>query len=693
MNIRFPTVIGLATGLLLSACSPTSAPQPSPSTTQLTTHLQSAGALYEVNFHGSGDAQPTAVAQALHAGPSAQSLVNAPETLGFSGVPLFTSSFTDRVNHTRHVQATFKVTNNTSSTLNNLTFLPTSTADTDGDVSNNASVPTIAGTPFHSVQLFDGSDASARAADLITVRGQLLNAATGEVSVDPAANPVLRKLDVSSVIAVPPAGLTANVLDYGWRAASSLAPGESANITFAVDIQNVDINNPKADPYNFSLVLTPAQDDPALAVTGSAIDPSTIQGTVSDSALFGGTATLISAGGYSDPATAISTGIGSAGQLSLTLPSTPPRSDFFPAIPNPGYFSSCTFSGTTSDSAASIAAYIGFNAYSSGADPVATMQEQLVSGASVEGAQVGHLYTSQPLTLSGTVDCLFSRTKYELNLNAGWNAVELSSVNSTTTIKTLSSTARSVLKVTRKTPGVTVSLDDTSPITLHPGERVTRNATFLQAGAYSGTVKLSTNIPGVSVEPSTVTLSPLGTQTVKAESWPLGNKTLTSAGLSSIQPLSLGTPITFVAAADAPAHGNSFTSSNDLLIISEANGTQLNTVDLRVYVQIPSVCVYYPPYNSISMNKGGNTVANVSVSSVNGYSGTVLVSVPDLPVGITIIPQTVTLMPGDTVSVNLPFLASTDAPSGGFYASFSALPAPLAMCGYSSSSAYFYIFP
>ncbi|GGR33288.1 hypothetical protein [Deinococcus ruber] len=692
MNSRFFTVIGLATGLLLAACSPTPAPQPNPST-QTTTHLQASGALYEVNFRGSGDATPTAAAQALRSGPGAQSLVNAPETLGFSGVPLFISSFTDRINHVRHIQATFKVTNNTSSTLSNLTFLPTSTADTDGDASNNASVPTIAGTPFHSIQLFDGSDASARAADLIAVPGELLNAATGEVSADSAANPVLRKLDVSSVVAVPPAGLTASVMNYGWRVASALAPGESTNITFAVDIQNVDINNPKADPYNFSLVFTPAQDDPGLAATGTAIDPATIQGTVSDAALFGGTATLISAGGYSDPATAISASIGSAGQLSATLPSTPPSNDFFAAIPNPGYFSSCTFSGTTSNSAARIAAYVGFNTYSAGADPMATMQEQLVSGASVEGAQVGHLYSNQPLTLRGTVDCLFSKTQYDLNLNAGWNAVELSSTNSTTTIRNLSSTARSVLNVTRKTPGVTVSLDDTSAITLHPGERVTRNATFLQVGAYSGTVKLSTNIPGVSVEPSTVTLNPLSAQAVKSESWPLGNKTLTSAGLSSIQPLSLGTPITFVAAADAPAHGDTFTSSNDLLTISDLSGTQLNTVGLRVYVQVPSVCVYYPPYSSISMNKGGSTVANVSVSSVNGYSGTVTISVPDLPNGITVLAQTVTLTSGDTVSVNLPFSASTDAPSGGFNASFSALPAPLSKCGYYPSTAYFYVFP
>ncbi|WP_407541896.1 hypothetical protein Q0M94_20680 (plasmid) [Deinococcus radiomollis] len=610
-------------------------------------------------------------AQAVHtgpsqAGPSAQSLVNAPETLGFSGVPLFISSFTDRVNRVRHVQATFKVTNTTTNTLNNLTFLPTSTADTDGDASNNASVPTIAGTPYHSVRLFDGSDATARATDLTAVPGEVLDASTARVTVDSAANPFLRRLDVSGVIAVPPAGLTASVLNYGWRVAPTLAPGESANITFAVDIQNVDINNPKADPYTFSLVFTPAQDDPALAATGAAIAPSTIQGTVGDSALFSGAATLVSAGGYGNPATAISASIGSAGQFSLGLPGTPPGSDFTPAIPAPGYFSSCTFSGTVSNSAATIAAYVGLNAYSAGGDPVATIQENLVSGASVEGAQVGRIYSRQPLTLRGTVDCLFNRTRYDLNLSAGWNLVELSSANGTTTFKDLSGTARSVLGVTRKTPGVTVSLNDAGTITLHPGERVTRNVTFLQVGAFSGTVKLSTNIPGVGVEPSAVTLSPLGTQAMKAEDWLMNNRTLTPAGLNTIRPLSLSTPLTFTAAADAPEHP--YTNSNDALIVSDSAGVKMSSTPLSLSVLIPSVYATINTYSypGITVAQGESAKLNVQIMSVNGLSGPVTVGLSGLPSGVTVVPQTVNVTPDNVARIDLQIVASGTAATGTF---------------------------
>lgn len=190
-----------------------------------------------------------------------------PQTLTIDPVPLATSSFTVAATHTRHIQATFKVTNNTGQTQTNLAFLPAATFDSDGDPSNNAQPPTVAGTPFSKVLFYDGSDASAKATALHAAPGQIFNVSTGLAQTDPLASHFLTNVDLSSVSAIPPTGLTVTVKNYGWQVSSSLAPGASANVTFAVDLPNIDLNNPKADPYNITLVFTSAAEGPGANAT------------------------------------------------------------------------------------------------------------------------------------------------------------------------------------------------------------------------------------------------------------------------------------------------------------------------------------------------------------------------------------------------------------------------------------------
>jgi len=180
LSTLLPVTAGLA---LLAACGPTAAP-----TTPTVTPAPGLGALYAITFQGVTDKAPTVRASSVGQHLGTQGLVAGPATLTVSSAPIATSAFTDPATRTRHIQATFQVTNTTAATLSNLYFLPTVTADTDGDPSNNASTPTIAGTPYSALTYFDGSDAAARATTLAPERARLLNAATGTSSGAMATN-------------------------------------------------------------------------------------------------------------------------------------------------------------------------------------------------------------------------------------------------------------------------------------------------------------------------------------------------------------------------------------------------------------------------------------------------------------------------------------------------------------------------
>ncbi|WP_456831473.1 hypothetical protein [Deinococcus sp. UYEF24] len=585
---------------------------------------------------GLTDAAPRATARALRTGLGSpglgspglgsQALVTVAEPLTFQNIS--NSGFTDRVRRVRYIQASFKVTNTTASTFRNLNFVPVSLADTDGDASNNAMLPTTGGTPFSHVSLFDGSDASGRAADLMPGAALLLNPATGELTYDPAGSGYRTQLNVSQVMVTPPGGLTAEVKTYGWKVAPSLAPGESATVTFAVAVANSDPDLPKADPYTFSLVFTPVQDDPALAATGSPVDTGGIAGTLSDDTLYGGRLELKVPNAYSQTPS-FTAAVSGTGRTDLRLNTTPPAGDFSPVIQNPDFFGGCAYSGTFSDSAAYIALYSSLEAFSRQGDPIGTVQEVLVGGARTDTSSVGRIYTRTPLVLKGDVNCFGSYTYYDVTLTAGWNVVDLQLNAGAKYIRTLSPEARSVLQVTRRTPGVTAALDDNGVINLKPGERVQRSATLLQVGGYSGTVRLSTNVPGVSVEPGNVNLASLGTQ---------------SLGGGKIGAQSLSAAVTFVATQDIERHfsNNHSYTPPDALIFTDNAGKELGRTTIDVRVLVPGLYASFADYAyGSSIMRGGRVSVGVYFSSQDGFEGPVTLSLAGLPDGVTASPQTV----------------------------------------------------
>ena len=182
---------------LLSACGSSTSPAVTPSPAKQ-------APLYTLNFQGIGSGNTTVTAQSIRSGVSAQSLIDVTEPIGIDRTPVATSSFVTTTNgvSTRHIQVTFRMTNTTNQVQSNLVLAPVMTADTDGNPSNNAQPPTVAGTPFRDVRYFDGSDASQAASQLVLAQGKRLQGNQPEL--DPDRTPYFEFLDTSSMAPTPP---------------------------------------------------------------------------------------------------------------------------------------------------------------------------------------------------------------------------------------------------------------------------------------------------------------------------------------------------------------------------------------------------------------------------------------------------------------------------------------------------------
>lgn len=280
-----PQVVAPVTPVTTSP-APVGTPVATPIATQPT--ASKPGATYEVTFQGANGSQISASARYL-GGLGTLGLQNASDdNLQFDQVA--TETFV--TGGTRHVKATFKVTNKSAGTLDGLVLVPVDTDDADNDPGNNGgSVPTVGTTPYSRVSYFDGSDASSKAASITATGGKRFNASTGLVESDPNASVFLTNQDVSRLSATPPANLViAGIKNYGWKVSDSLAPSASANVTFAVDLP-ADTDS-KNDPFRFSLVFTNAVAGPTAihdiqgsTPSGDAVSPLngktvTVQGVV-----------------------------------------------------------------------------------------------------------------------------------------------------------------------------------------------------------------------------------------------------------------------------------------------------------------------------------------------------------------------------------------------------------------------------
>lgn len=608
-------------GLLASCASQT--------TPTVTTPAPAQGGLYTLSFQGIGSGNTTVTAQSASRRLSTQTLADVPEPLGIERTPVATSTFVttkDGVS-TRHIQVTFRVTNTTAQTQSNLVLAPVITADTDGNPANNAQAPTVAGTPFRDVRFFDGSDASSAASQLILTQGKTLQGT--QPALNPAQTPYFESLDTSTLTPAPPAGLSATVMKSGWLAAQKLAPGASVDVTFAVDLRNVDVNDSRAQPYSFNLLFTAGQDQTASTV-GSSTDAGTIQGSISGWKY--GQAKLTEEYGNGTIGT-----IGADGAVNLTLPA--------PAQMN-NWFQDCTINGTMTSPNMKVGG-MNFPVYSSQDDYLGELTEAIPG----TDWNVYRLYSDSSAIIKGTAACLHSpvQRRFDMNLHQGWNVVQMKydGTQDLAEMNSLKPGTVTQLSFTLAEPGVHLTLPDLPwypELTLSAGESKSFDAIFRQTGAISGAITLETDVPGVTIEPSVINLPSLEVQ-------------------SQLKAQSLTRSITFKAADDI---SDSYGPMN---VILRKNGTEVGRFSRGLRVIVPYVSTYITDtWSTMYLAQGTTQTMPVQVNSQNGFAGTTAITLTGLPTGVTSSAEPVTLTAGGSARVNIQLTAAPDATLGTFTA-------------------------
>lgn len=631
-------LLGLAgVSLLLAACNP----QPTPPTPE----TKKAGAVYQVNFRVNGLDSASATMQKVSAGLSGQALENAPEPVDMNFTSMTTSTFVAKQGGVdmRHLHLTFPVTNNSGQAITNLTFLPVIRADADSEPTNNTQTPTVPGTPFMNVQLFDGTNANDQAPNIRTTQAKEVNIRTGEVTLNTSASPYLTNLDVSKLSATVAPGLTGTVMNSGWVAAPTLAAGATGYVTLAVDIP-VDRTQPKTQPFSFSMLITTAQDVNGTGV-GASIDPGRIQGIIQPWDYKAGEKLRALfypdyLGGTANSATVDLGDIGSDGSVNLNLP-TPPSN----AIGS--FLQSCTFSGKQT------ATNIGYTLAYLSAVSVDGDRHGAVAIRGSDGTRVYPFYSTSDAQFTGTATCPGRRETMDLDfkVNMGWNVIRVL-VDDTdpnaikTTIRNLSAGIRTDLRFTQNQAAVTVTSTDYSPMTLIAGGAgVTRSVSFGQRGGINGDITLETNVPGITVSPNTATLP-----------------SFTTASLTT---QALTTNLTFSAAADASEY------SGQLELIVKQNGAEIGRglVSFSATVTLPYVttAIGYPYnlyYPATTVAIGETLNIPVSVTSQNGFTGTTTITLSPLPAGVIASTESVTLTAGATAQVNVTLTITRNAALG-----------------------------
>ncbi len=622
-------------------------------------------ALYELHFQNLGSAQTTATAQRLGGGLGAQRLENAPEPLALGTTPLSTLEFvtTENGKSVRHAQATFKLTNTSGRTLKNLVFLPVALNDTDGDPSNNAQAPTAGGTPFRTVRYFDGSDASALAGTLTPVQGQQLNAEKTGAQADPDADAYFRGLSTAGLNVAAPAGLSVQVTDGGWLAATSLAAGASTNVTFAVDMGGVDPANLKATPYSFSLLVTGGEDATATDISSS-VDPASLQGVLPDWKY--GEGWLGNLYSYATFGT-----VSAGGVVGGKLPANPAVQSLMGRNSYSG--NSCTFTGT--QTAGDIGTYgtgPELGVFNSQNDRIGTLTER-----TPDDEPVARVYSDADAIFKGTLNCWYSEDELDLNLRRGWNVVALGKDG---TVRSLSAGTRTVLKYVQASEGIVVSLNQ-SYLELRAGQSKTLDVRLNQTGAISGDVTLETDVPGVTVTPATVTLPSLSATSVGGQGRGVGTLGLGAQAVSRT--------LTLTVAEDAkPYYG-------PMNLIVKKGGVEVGRATVySVSLTVPSVSAYFSDSSYSqpqSLSRGETQTIPVSLNSVNGFAGMTTVTLSGLPAGVTASTETVNLTEGGSTKANITLNVSAQAEVGVIFTA--QLSGPKITASYAQTSQQYVVTP
>ncbi|UBV43675.1 hypothetical protein LAJ19_05525 [Deinococcus taeanensis] len=393
----------------------------------------------------------------------------------------------------------------------------------------------------------------------------------------------------------------------------------------------------KVEPGNISDFTAPATQTITLdasktitleykALAGSAVQSNRIQGTLSGLPA-GGTQAMIYDHYTGYDTNNVGTVLGNT--LNLPLTKAPDVRALSPLLPSPSY-NSCVFTGTQT-AVPNVALFASVEVLSAKNDLLGEVTEQIISGGTLTDSSVARIYSDSAATVKGTVQCSFYdgsslKVIMDLTLRAGWNAVEYVASEAGATYKTLSSDARSALKGVPYEQQVFVTLDRSVDITSDAS--VTVPAMLYQIGGYSGQVSLSTDVPGLTVEPSSLSLSPLSAQNVKDQAV---SKYLTRLG---VNPQRLDTNLTFKYSGQANLSG----SFN--VLVKDAAGVQVGGGSGMLNITRPglSLSACYPSDLGLYPNTTG--AITVCANTIGSFSGPVTFSATNLPEGVTVTPVT-----------------------------------------------------
>ncbi len=366
----------------------------------------------------------------------------------------------------------------------------------------------------------------------------------------------------------------------------------------------------------------------AAAQAGVAVSNTQISGKVAGTDLQIDSANLLS---HSDPF--FGEAMVKNNVLTLDLASLVPATDDLLS----GFYSTGC-SGTNTDASALILDSLSLNAYSPQGDLIGTIREKIVSGpdAALPNALVYRLYSDRAFTFRG--ECQYTLTdgtviteKNDIQAIKGWNTLVFAGEGQNVTVKNAASGNRAELTFTSAAPRVAVRLDPES-LTFSDNDLLTVDARVIQIGNYSGTVKLSTNIAGLSVEPATLTLNPLP----KMSGQSAGGRSARLRMLN-LQPQLLATRLTFRYAGTT-----NLTNTPFEILVKDSNAAQVGNGTGKITVTRAGIAVFLGTQD-LELPPSSSRVLPVTLQSVGNFRGNVTVSISGLPNGVSTAPVAVDL--------------------------------------------------
>ena len=302
--------------------------------------------------------------------------------------------------------------------------------------------------------------------------------------------------------------------------------------------------------------------------------------------------------------------------------------------------------GENSNPAARLLTVPALAAYSSAGDRIGNVLELATAGTSVtpNSSYVLRVYAVTATRFKGsctsTSDGKTETDTLDITLKEGWNTLLVTPTTSGVNLTNAASDLQTVLRLDVATPHVVVDLKP-STLTL-TGESVKAQAEFIQVGNYHGPVTVSTDLPGLTVEPLSLNLPELprlSGQKLAAQSYQ--------------------TELTFRYSGPEKQLDRPFT-----LLVRNPAGEVVGRGQGRLNVQRPSVwltLVDVPTSLPLTLHRGEETTVRVAASGA--VTTPVTVSLAGLPAGVSADPVTFTLTGGYGVAT-LTLRASADATLG-----------------------------